>query len=78
MVKEFTRYTKGIFRNLAERGINVRTTPITFVGGGAVLMKRYAGIGQKNVSYVEDVKANAIGYETLAGLYLNAQRKKEA
>ena len=78
MAKEFTRYTKGIFRNLAERGINVRTTPITFVGGGAVLMKRYPGIDQKNVSYVEDVKANAIGYEALAGLYLNAQRKKEA
>lgn len=78
MVKELTGYTKGIFRKLAERGINIRTTPITFVGGGAVLMKRYAGIDQKNVSYVEDVKANAIGYETLASLYLSAQRKKEA
>ena len=41
-------------------------------------MKRYAGIDQKNVSYVEDVKATAIGYETLASLYLSAQRKKEA
>ena len=78
MVKELTGYTKGIFRKLAERGINIKTTPITFVGGGAVLMKRYAGIDQKNVSYVEDVKANAIGYETLASLYLSAQRKKEA
>jgi len=76
MVKELTSYTKGIFRKLAERGINVRTTPITFVGGGAVLMKRYAGINQKNVSYVEDVKANAIGYETLATLYLNAKKKE--
>ena len=76
MVKELTSYTKGIFRKLAERGINVRTTPITFVGGGAVLMKRYAGINQKNVSYVEDVKANAIGYETLAMLYLNAKKKE--
>ncbi|MBR1865524.1 MAG: plasmid segregation actin-type ATPase ParM, partial [Lachnospiraceae bacterium] len=78
MVREFTRYTEGIFRNLAERGINVRTTPITFVGGGAVLMKKYAGIEQKNISYVEDVKANAIGYETLASLYLGAQHKREA
>ena len=70
-------FRSGIFRKLAERGVNVRTTPITFVGGGAVLMKRYAGIDQKNVSYVEDVKANAIGYEMLASLYLNAQKKKE-
>lgn len=75
MVREFQKYTKGIFRNLAERGINVKTTPITFVGGGAVLMKKYAGINQKNVSYVEDVRANAIGYETLAKLYLKAQGK---
>ena len=59
-------------------GSIARTTPIPFLVCGAVLMKRYAGIDQKNVSYVEDVKANAIGYEALAGLYLNAQRKKEA
>jgi plasmid segregation protein ParM len=78
MVREFTKYTKGIFRNLAERGINVRTTPITFVGGGAVLMKRYGGIEQRNISYIEDVKANAIGYETLAELYLSTRMKKKA
>ena len=78
MVREFQKYTKGIFRNLAERGINIKTTPITFVGGGAILMKKYAGINQKNVSYVEDVRANAVGYETLAQLYVNSRKRKGA
>ena len=68
--KEITKYTKSIFRIIAENGINVKTTPITFVGGGAGLMKKYAGINQRNISYIEDVRANAKGYETLAMLYL--------
>lgn len=72
--KEIAKYTKSVFRIIAESGINVKTTPITFVGGGAGLMKHYAGIQQRNISYIEDIKANAIGYETLANLYL-AQKK---
>ena len=71
---EIERYTKSIFRIIAEKGINVKTTPITFVGGGAGLMKRYAGISQRNISYIEDVRANAIGYETLATLYLKNRK----
>ena len=72
--KEIADYTKSVFRIIAESGINVKTTPITFVGGGAGLMKKYAGISQRNLSYIEDVRANAIGYETLAALYLNKRK----
>ena len=72
--KEIENYTRSVFRIIAESGINVKTTPITFVGGGAGLMKRYAGISQRNISYIEDVRANAVGYETLATMYL-AKRK---
>lgn len=75
---ELVNYTKSIFRIIAEHGINVKTTPITFVGGGAALMKRYSGITQRNISYIEDVKANAIGYETLAEMYINSRRRKGA
>ena len=72
--KEIEKYTRSVFRIIAESGINVKTTPITFVGGGAGLMKQYAGISQRNISYIEDVKANATGYETLATLYLNKRK----
>ena len=52
----------------------LKTTPITFVGGGAGLMKEYAGITSRNISYIEDVKSNAIGYEQLAKMYLANKR----
>ena len=67
-------HTKSIYRGLAENGINVKTTPITFVGGGAGLMKEYAGITSRNISYIEDVKSNAKGYEQLAKMYLANKR----
>ena len=75
---EITKYTQSVFRIIAENGINVKTTPITFVGGGAGLMKKYAGITQRNIRYNEDIKANAIGYETLANVYLNQRKAMKA
>ena len=71
---ELRKYTSKIFRTLVEAGINVKTSPVIFVGGGASLMKKYADINQRNISYIEDVCANAKGYETLAKLYLNNKK----
>ena len=68
--KALTRYAKSVFHIIRETGVNVKTTPITFVGGGATLMRRYAGIGQKNIHYIEDVRANARGYDLLLRAYL--------
>ena len=46
------------------------------VGGGAGVMKRFGGLDQKNISYIEDVKANAKGYEMLGNAYLAQSQKK--
>ena len=52
-------------------------TQIIFVGGGASVMKRFGGLEQKNIQYIEDVKANAKGYEMLGNAYLaRSQRRK--
>ena len=59
---------------MMENGINIKTTSISFVGGGATLMKQYAGVNQRNITYIEDVRANAIGYETLAKLYMDNRK----
>lgn len=67
---EIRAYTKDIFRIIVEQGVNIKTTPVTFVGGGATLMRRYADIDQKNVSYIEDIKANAKGYKLIAAAHL--------
>ena len=67
---EIRKYTKSIYHIVREQGINVSVTPITFVGGGASLMRRYSGIERKNIHYIEDVRANAKGYEMLLKAYL--------
>lgn len=73
--KEIAGYAKKVFRMIGEQGYNLKTTPITFVGGGAVMMKMFGGLNQKNIRYIEDVKANAKGYEYLGKIYLNRMLK---
>lgn len=51
-------------------------TEIVFVGGGANVVKRFGNYDGNNIQYIEDVKANAKGYEYLGKLYL-ATHKKE-
>lgn len=59
-------YAEMIIRSLKEMGINIQTTPIVFVGGGAIIMKNYGKHDLQNVIYRQDIKANAKGYEILA------------
>ena len=49
----------------------MKLTPIIFVGGGATVMKHYGGLTQNNISYLEDIRANAQGYEYLGNVYLD-------
>ncbi len=72
--EELREYTKSILKTMTEKGINIKTTPITFVCGGAKIMREYSGISQRNISFIEDVKANAIGYETLAKIYMDNRK----
>ena len=40
--------------------------PVVYAGGGAMVMKRYGTIRENHVHYLEDIRANARGYEYLA------------
>lgn len=70
---ELKKYATSVYRSLREMGINVKTTPITFVGGGAPLMKRFMGDMGKNIHFIEDVRANALGYDLLIKSYLRSR-----
>lgn len=59
MREEIERYADQVFNSLREYKINLKTTKIIFVGGGAAAMKNFSKIQQKNISYLLDVKANA-------------------
>ena len=52
---------------LRERQLELRTTPVIFVGGGSILLKRFIEDSNKvaNPIFVEDIRANVKGYETL-------------
>ncbi|SHH68893.1 plasmid segregation protein ParM [Caloranaerobacter azorensis DSM 13643] len=61
------QYTENLIDELREFGYETRINPIIFVGGGAMLLKRF--IEQSNkVGYVEflDQYANCRGYQLLA------------
>lgn len=56
-------FVEKVYNSIHEFGYNLKTTPIVFVGGGAVVMKNFSNYDAKNISYILDVKANARGYE---------------
>lgn len=74
MEKELKGYTEMILRSLKEHEINVETTPVIFVGGGACVMKNFSTVNLPNFEYRLDVKANAKGYETMARYALRERR----
>lgn len=71
---EIKRFASEIYNKLIEYGYNLETTPITFVGGGATVMKLFGDLQQDNIQYVDDVRANARGYEYLAKMFLHSRR----
>lgn len=76
MEKEIRKFVEKVYCILKENGYNLETTPIVFVGGGAVVMKLFGNMEGGNIQYIEDIKANAKGYEYLGKLYLASNRSK--
>ena len=63
-------YTDKIMRKLREYGYNEELAKLHFLGGGAMLMKHFAKLDHSKVHFIEDIHANAKGYE-----YLSNQRR---
>lgn len=59
IIKEIRAYCQQIYHNIKELGYNMDLTQIIFVGGAGV-MKRFGNLEQRNIQYIEDVKANAM------------------
>ena len=72
---EIEDFVDKVYNSIREFGYNLKTTPIVFVGGGAVVMKNFGSHDAKNISYNLDVKANARGYEQLATMGLKSARR---
>lgn len=70
------KFVQKVYNILKEHGYNLDVTPIVFAGGGATVMKLFGNPTGANIQYIEDVKANAKGYEYLGKVFLSANRKK--
>ena len=67
IINQGKAYVNKIFRTLTESGLDVAAVPIIFIGGGALFIKQNIGNNRVcSMSVVEDIKANAIGYEKIA------------
>ena len=72
---EIEDFVEKVYNSIREFSYNLKTTPIVFVGGGAVVMKNFSNHEAKNISYILDVKANARGYEQLAIMGLKTAKR---
>ena len=72
---EIEDFVDKVYNLIREFGYNLKTIPIVFVGGGAVVMKNFSNHDAKNISYILDVKANARGYEQLAIMGLKSAKR---
>lgn len=72
---EIEDFVEKVYNSIREFGYNLKTTPIVFVGGGAVVMKNFSNYDAKNITYNLDVKANAKGYEQLATIGLKGAKR---
>lgn len=68
-------FAERVYNILKEHGYNLDITPIVFVGGGAGVMKLYGDMKGNNIRFIEDIKANAKGYEYLGKMFLAGNRK---
>lgn len=66
---ELHKFIEKVYYTIKESGYNLETTSIIFVGGGATIMK-LDNNKYPDFQYIEDVKANAKGFEYLGRLYL--------
>lgn len=60
-------FVNDLFSTLRERGLELKTGKVVFVGGGSILLRRQILASEKigSALFVEDVRANAKGYELL-------------
>lgn len=62
--EDVQKYAARILNQLRENGLDFRSNPVIFVSGGSLLLKEYLEEGGlSKADFIEDVSANAKGYE---------------
>lgn len=68
-------FVTDLLNSIRERGIDTKSTYAIFIGGGAVLLKKFIEKADRLGKYmfIEDLRANAKGYEILYQMYENGK-----
>lgn len=66
VITQIRRWCEETFKQLHSRKVNYDITQSFFMGGGAGLIKRYSLVQPELITYIDDIRANAVGYEVLA------------
>ncbi len=69
--EELDKFASEIEGKIKEKGFNPMITPIIYLGGGARIMRAYGKWNSENISYLEDVRVNASGYEFIVSQMLS-------
>ncbi|MDD7403673.1 MAG: ParM/StbA family protein [Butyribacter sp.] len=72
-LRKFAEHIEGLLR---EHNIDLELNNVTYVGGGAQIMKKYASCTGENIRFWCDVKENAKGYERALRVKLNKGDRK--
>ncbi len=66
-------YTNLLFKTLSESGFDTRAVPTLIMGGGALVVKQFLP-RYKTITVIDDIHANAKGYEIVAKQVLDDER----
>lgn len=70
IISKLKAFATDIEGMLEESGFDLAYYNILYVGGGAIIMRRF-GNARENAAYLEDIRLNAKGYELLATHQMN-------
>lgn len=73
--KALKEYAKSIIDGLLENQISIQLSNCVFIGGGSTVLKKYSELSkQSNIFFVDDIHANAIGYETMGKMMMKGKK----
>lgn len=75
-----SEWCEMLLKTLRQNKINYVFTQTFFAGGGALLISKYAkNLDKENscITFITDIKANAIGYEMLAAVQVEKNKRKD-
>lgn len=73
IISKLKAFATDIEGMLEESGFDLAYSNILYVGGGAIIMRRF-GNARENAAYLEDIRLNAKGYELLATHQMNKRQ----